>query len=140
MLISLYSAVVFAMASGCSHEIVRREAPSCQGLDWWELGRTEGVTGTPLAKALKDSRAHCDTTRDTVDLELFTNGHEAGLVEYCSPAQGLAAGRSGLAYENACPPYLEPAFLKQYETGRKVRTMEFEHTSIGPVDSTFRSL
>lgn len=125
-----------AVAMGCAHETVHVVESPCAGIDWWEVGRTDGVSGEPLEKSLRESQVRCPN----VDVDLFKNGHEAGLVEYCSPAQGLAAGRSGLAYENSCPPHLERAFLEKYQEGRRIQRMELEHSSITPLNSATRAL
>ena len=126
---------------GCAHDFAHTSASAtCGGVDWWEVGRTEGLSGTPLAKSLRESQSRCAASSSPVDIELYTNGHEAGLVEYCAPAQGLAAGRSGLPYENACPAHLEREFLKQYKAGRKLHSMELEHSSIAPFETETRAL
>jgi hypothetical protein len=119
----LISSLAALTLTACTHAPVR-EDQSCTGVDWWEAGRTDGVAGLPLAQSLKESNARCDASKHPVDLEAFENGHDAGLVDYCTPAQGLALGRSGLAYENACPAYLEGPFLQQYRIGEKLRASE----------------
>jgi hypothetical protein len=110
----------FLLASaGCSHIIAKSE-PICRGVDWWEAGRTEGVAGVPLQTALNEAN-RCE---GKIDLDAFSNGHDAGLVDFCTPSQGLALGRNGQPYMHTCPSFLEGPFLQSYETGLRVRSME----------------
>jgi hypothetical protein len=108
------------MLNGCSH-IVAKQEPICTGVDWWEAGRTEGVAGVPFKDALHETRQRCE---GKVDVDAFENGHQAGLIDFCTPAQGLALGRNGLPYDHACPSFLESAFLRNYEAGLKLRSLE----------------
>ncbi len=45
--------------------------------------------------------------------------HAEGVSFYCSVGNAYHAGTSGRAYQNICPPQLEPAFLPEYKRGRK---------------------
>ena len=127
------SVVAFSMllTTACTHTSVRAPSgDSCAKVDWWEAGRTEGVAGMPLTKAIQDSGARCVGSTHPLELELFQNGHEAGLVDYCTPSQGLVSGRSGLNYDSACPSYLEGDFKRQFEVGKKIHDLELEQADL----------
>ncbi len=113
----IFLAFTLLILTGCSHMIAKPESV-CRRFDSWEAGRTEGVAGLPLAEALKEQQC------SDIDLDAFTNGHNAGLIDFCTPAQGLALGRNGQPYFNTCPSFLEGAFLQNYEAGLRLRTME----------------
>lgn len=46
--------------------------------------------------------------------------YEAGLAEFCVPANGYRFGSSGGVYQNVCPRTVEEAWLTEYRRGRKV--------------------
>jgi hypothetical protein len=117
---SFLGALSLLVFTGCSHIIAKSE-PVCRGVDWWEAGRTEGVAGVPFDEALDESKQRC---QGQIDLEAFENGHDAGLVDFCTPSQGLALGRNGQPYLHTCPSFLEGAFMENYEAGRRLRSLE----------------
>jgi len=45
--------------------------------------------------------------------------HAAGVLEYCQPENALVAGATGKPYNQICPKLLEPAFLVEFNKGRK---------------------
>lgn len=116
---------IFAGLSGCTSTPQRKET-RCAGIDWWEMGRTDGVAGVEFQKGLAEHAAQCSGTTHPVDLTLYENGRDAGLVDYCSPQQGLAVGHSGSRYEHVCPSYLETSFLEQYRVGQRLFDLENE--------------
>jgi hypothetical protein len=113
---------------GCSTGNVKGDL-TCNGIDWYEAGRTDGVSGLPATK-INEYKTTCDRTGAPVNVELYVNGREAGLVDFCSPTRAREAGRTGMSYSHVCPSYLEAAFLKGFESGLKLRVLENEHASI----------
>ena len=130
----LVSILLFsALISSCSH-IRPKTDLTCNGIDWWEAGRTDGVIGLPLSK-LQEYKNRCENAEPTSGgattvakwstyEDLYKNGREAGLVDYCTPQQGVSAGRAGLAYDNVCPENLEHAFISAYAMGARIRALE----------------
>lgn len=45
--------------------------------------------------------------------------HKAGVLEYCQKSNAYSAGARGKAYNKICPIDLEPAFLPEFNRGRK---------------------
>lgn len=114
------------MNSGCS--TIAKTKP-CQNLDWYEIGRQDGVNGESL-KILADHRRACDGAEIPPDEDLYVNGRNAGLVEYCSPQGGLEAGKAGKVYELVCPDHLQAEFMPAYEVGRRIHLLEKDNAEI----------
>ncbi len=117
--------VAVASLAACTSAPKAKET-RCAGVDWWEMGRTDGVAGIALQKGLAEHKLQCEASSHPVDLELYENGRDAGLIDYCSPQQGLAVGHAGSNYEGVCPSYLEVAFLAQYKVGQRLHELETE--------------
>lgn len=105
-------------------------------MDWYEIGRLDGLSGTPLRK-LEEHKHQCPDGPEAVHEEMYTNGRNAGLVEYCSAQGGLEAGRNGDQYMSVCPAHLEPVFLANYQLGQKIRELEMENEDL---DARIRNL
>ncbi|RYZ68358.1 MAG: DUF2799 domain-containing protein, partial [Proteobacteria bacterium] len=127
---SLFTALCLTLLlSACSTTPARKET-RCSGVDWWEMGRTDGVSGLTLEKGLKDHSAQCKDSGFPVATDLYENGRDAGLIDYCAPQQGLAAGHAGAKYEGVCPAYLETPFLAQYKIGQRLYELEVEDNEL----------
>ncbi len=127
-------ACAMLLASGCTSLPVRlpsqeAEAPTCKNIDWFEVGRTDGSVGAKLAKS-REYSDRCQLSPSPFDGELYANGRNAGLVEYCTATIGFESGRNGSTYEGVCPDHLERAFLENYEVGQRVRQLESENSDL----------
>lgn len=98
-------------------------------MDWYEIGRLDGLSGTPYSK-LEEHKLQCPDGPEAVHEEMYANGRDAGLVEYCSAQGGLEAGRNGEEYKNVCPAHLEPDFLANFQLGHKIRELEMENEDL----------
>ena len=72
----------------------------------------------------------CDLGTTKFNRELYSNGHDVGLLEYCTTKVGLDMGKDGKAYGHVCPEYLEAGFLRGYDLGTKIRRLELENTEV----------
>lgn len=54
-----------------------------------------------------------------LNMNLLLSRHRAGVQEYCQKSNGYSAGTKGDAYNKICPADLEPAFLQEFNRGRK---------------------
>lgn len=90
----------------------------CDQLDWFEIGRNDGVLGKETLDEVEES-SDCDGFTAN-QKEMYTNGWYSGLDEFCTKGQGFAFGRSGGEYKKICPPSKELSFLKGYKKGQKV--------------------
>ena len=100
----------------------------CSQLDWFELGRSDGVQGLD-SQGYKSKQSNCDGFTKA-NHESYVNGWYAGVDEFCSPAHGFAFGRSGYKYLNVCPTSKEEAFLQYYRKGMRVFLYEKESQQI----------
>ncbi|MES2962641.1 MAG: DUF2799 domain-containing protein [Bdellovibrionota bacterium] len=119
---------VIGLAS-CSHQSKTAVADACAGIDWWETGRTDGVSGHSTFR-LDDHKRRCNSGESPVDVDLYLNGRDAGLIDFCTPQQGFSAGRSGANYENVCPLHLEETFLRSYDAGVRLSKLENQDTEL----------
>lgn len=113
-----------------------RHKVACVERDWFELGRHDGAQGAAddkLDNYAKDCRKNFSSDFET----MYTNGRNAGLVEYCTPENAFELGRMGIAYMYVCPSTVEPKFLVSYRKGQRSRELEIENKKI---DSRIDSL
>ncbi len=106
---------------------LNREA--CANSDWWELGRQDGTQGEPVGKydkRLSECRIGPDKSREN----LYLNGRNAGLAEYCQPSNGYEIGRTGQFYFYVCPVDTEVDFVSRYRIGRKVYQLEIANKNL----------
>ena len=120
------------LAVGCT-SLPLQQTPNpkalCAKTDWFEVGRNDGALGLSTGK-IAEYRVRCDDTPHPVNEELYLNGHNAGLIDYCTATVGLEAGRNGLPYENVCPGNLEKPFIESYRLGLRIRTLEQENVEL----------
>jgi hypothetical protein len=116
--------------TACTHtDVATAPQAPCKNIDWFEAGRSEGTLGLPISR-LDQHQKRCDQTPDKVNVEQYTVGRDAGLVEYCSPTVGMEAGRNDLTYKHVCPENLEKGFLTNYELGKKIRGLERDNVDL----------
>lgn len=132
------------LLTGCTTAPVagrtRVEMNLCAGIDWWELGRSDGVLGYPATRIQKHE-LRCGTGIRTTELESYMNGRDAGLIDYCSAPTGFAAGKNGAPYLHVCPEHLEKEFFANYESGKRVRQLERETADLETrIDSLVRQV
>lgn len=122
------SALFFAFNSvSCASKNV--DVATCEQADWYELGRRDGSQGTPtdrLTQHQKDCAKSFNPDWETV----YTNGRNAGLVEYCEPKNAYELGRMGVAYHYVCPSTVEPPFLLSYRKGQDARELEIQNQKL----------
>lgn len=131
---------VLAVVTSCSTlpEVVQPapQRPACANVDWYETGRMDGHSGTRLEK-ITDYRKKCEGS--SVDEELYMNGREAGLVEFCTPSGAIEAGKLGTEYRGVCPEHTEAAFLSNYKIGQRIRELEEENSDLqGRIDNLMK--
>ena len=108
----------------------------CPHRDWFEVGRQDGTLGKDFQE-LFNYQKQCANSKNRPDPILYTNGRNAGLIEYCSPQNALEAGRLGQKYHEVCPEYLEQEFLDYFTKGQKIFTLQKDNANI---DSKVRGL
>lgn len=117
-----HSCAVLTDRSGLDRE-------ACANSDWWELGRQDGTQGEPVDKydkRLSECRMGSDKSREN----LYLNGRNAGLAEYCQPSNGFEIGRTGQFYFYVCPVDTEVDFVSRYRIGRRVYQLEIANKNL----------
>jgi hypothetical protein len=114
---------IFITLSACASKST--DQATCEQADWYELGRRDGAQGTPSDR-LGQHRNGCAKSFRSDWETMYTNGRNAGLVEYCDPKNGYDLGRMGMAYLYVCPSTVEPEFLSAYRRGQQAHDIEAE--------------
>lgn len=100
--------------AACATGMSKKE---CLYADWRAIGYEDGAAGLD-AGAISRRRAACaDKARVTPDMEAYLDGREAGLDQFCRPANGFDYGARGQRYAGACAGRDEAAFVASYEKG-----------------------
>lgn len=117
----IFPFLMLALA-GCSSTPVA-VVSKCQSADWYEIGRQDGAQGEP-AERLEARRQECRNHYTEKAEAIYLNGRERGLVEYCTPENGLALGRRGELYYYVCPYNLEAGFTTAFKRGKRILALE----------------
>jgi len=113
---------------------------SCDQRDWFETGRRDGAQGATLDRLTKH-KGECGDQFNAFWETIYTNGRNAGLVEYCAPDNSYELGRMGIPYLYACPSTTENEFLAGYRRGQKARELETENQKLNTeIDSILAKL
>jgi hypothetical protein len=95
----------------------------CLTVDWQTIGFEDGVAGYS-GDRIGQHRKACAKHGVSPDLVGYQRGREAGLKEYCQPANGFRVGSHGGSYAGVCPAELDGAFASAYESGRQLYSLE----------------
>jgi hypothetical protein len=100
----------------------------CLTVDWQTVGFEDGVAGYS-GDRIGQHRKACAKHGVSPDLVGYQRGREAGLKEYCQPANGFRVGSHGGSYAGICPAELDGAFTSAYESGRQLYSLESRLTN-----------
>ncbi|MBX3023153.1 MAG: DUF2799 domain-containing protein [Bdellovibrionales bacterium] len=100
----------------------RSERVTCAQRDWYEVGRRDGSQGRTLER-LSNYKKDCGGFESPWET-LYTNGRNAGLVEFCASENAYELGRMGLSYMNVCPSTMEEDFLLAFRKGQQARVLQ----------------
>jgi hypothetical protein len=95
----------------------------CRAVDWRTIGYEDGVAGYPGDRIALHRKA-CAKYGVRPDLTLYQEGREQGLREYCQPSNGYRLGARGGGYGGICPADLEPAFVRAFDSGHQLYTLQ----------------
>ncbi|WP_319784053.1 DUF2799 domain-containing protein [Oceanisphaera sp. IT1-181] len=95
----------------------------CLTANWLDQGFRDGRSGQPLTRIV-DHRQACTKVGVIPKDTLYFQGRDQGIVHYCTSENGLAVGRQGHPYRNACPAALEHKFLVSYKQGKQLYEAE----------------
>ncbi len=80
----------------------------CATADWRQLGVQDGNRGRSDRAA--DYYESCAKAGIAVNVAVYREGRNQGLVNYCQPANALNEGLAGNSYEGVCPAPLDQNF------------------------------
>jgi cell fate (sporulation/competence/biofilm development) regulator YmcA (YheA/YmcA/DUF963 family) len=111
--------LIFLVAlTSCQTLEIAAKKDDCSNLDWFEIGRSDGVQGlNSLSWGSKEKE--CNNFNEAHH-QGYVNGWYAGVDDFCSESHGFAFGKSGHEYNNVCPESKEPDFVAAYRKGIKV--------------------
>ena len=108
-------ALALMVAGGCAS----MNEDQCTYADWYTVGMEDGTRGYSMSR-LGAHRKACAKHAVTPDLERYSAGRDQGLQSFCTPANGVARGKSGAGYTDVCPAQLSGDFRRGWELGRDV--------------------
>ncbi|MCP4316822.1 MAG: DUF2799 domain-containing protein [Hyphomicrobiales bacterium] len=112
----------------------------CQTANWRDLGQRNGQQGKASSYIVEHEKA-CARFGTPVDGTAWRTGWEVGIRQYCTPQNGLQAGRDGKFYVQSCPADLVPGFLRTYAVGKRVYDAKSQRDSIrNEIDNLNRSV
>lgn len=133
---ALSLAVVAALlGAGCSG----MSEQACVTADWRTVGFEDGTLGRSEA-TIGRYRQQCADHGVAPDLDSYRAGHAEGVRLYCRESNGFGVGHSGATYQGVCPADLEPAFVAEYNSGRRLHDLESALASVdGRIASNYRA-
>jgi len=105
--------------SGCAS----MSKEECLAMDWRTIGYEDGVAGYS-GDRIATHRKACAKYGVRSDLDLYQAGRAQGLREYCRPTNGYRLGSGGATYRGVCPANLEGDFLRAFEAGQQLYTLQ----------------
>jgi len=91
----------------------------CLTADWYQIGYEDGARGFPDTR-IGAHREACAKHGISPDFRSYQDGHEEGVIRFCTPQNGFSQGKNGYQYAGICPPGLEGRFLDGYDAGRQI--------------------
>lgn len=91
----------------------------CLTADWYQIGYEDGARGYADTR-IASHREACAKHGISPDFRSYQDGHEEGIIRFCTSSNGFAQGKRGYQYSGICPPSLEGDFLDGYEAGRQI--------------------
>lgn len=92
----------------------------CRVADWGVVGDTDGAAGYNPQSRFADHVKSCSKSGATPNQTQWYQGYQTGIKRFCTPLSGASHGESGGAYNNVCPPEMEPGFVRGYSLGKRV--------------------
>ena len=88
----------------------------CLTANWYDIGFEDGAKGYKASYIARHRKA-CSKYEVAPDLDMYLQGRDAGLIEYCTPYNGFHLGHKGLKLNDVCKGDLKERFLEAYNNG-----------------------
>ena len=105
------------------HGCATMSKDECRQADWYIKGLDDATQGYALDRVVEHGKA-CARAKITPDMKTYREGHAKGARLYCVPEKGYSEGRRGAAYNGICPPELEGKFLRAYQDGQELYSIQ----------------
>ena len=103
--------------SACASGMSKNE---CLTADWRAIGYEDGLRGLDASAVSGRRQACANKANVTADMDAYLAGREAGLSEFCRPANGFEYGSRGQRYAGVCAGKNEAPFVVAYQRGLKL--------------------
>jgi len=127
------TAAIIIMMAGCAS--VSKE--DCLLTDLYEIGRMDGRQGKPRT-TFQGRAKPCLEHGISADRQAYYQGHDQGLLYYCTEQNGFELGQQGLPYNSVCPLQLEPTFRAGYHKGMQSFCSEQKGFELGRQGQAYR--
>ncbi|RZJ78049.1 MAG: DUF2799 domain-containing protein, partial [Brevundimonas sp.] len=91
----------------------------CLAGAWGQVGYADGAAGYAMSR-LNEHVEACAKYGVAPEEAVYMSARADGLRQYCTPANGFRAGRTGGSYAGVCPAHLERDFLPAFRDGETV--------------------
>lgn len=91
----------------------------CLTADWYQIGYEDGTKGHPASRFAKHKKA-CAKYEVTPILDIYLDGRDEGLRQFCTPYNAYRLGIRGKSYQNQCAAISPAEFIQAYNRGRDV--------------------
>ena len=95
VLVALLLLVTLASCSSLSKS-------ECEVGDWYAIGKSDGYDGSPAVSRIARHNEACNKYGISVDHERYNQGHQEGLLSYCTLDRGVSEGKAGRSYAGVC--------------------------------------
>jgi len=119
----LTRAAVLGLATVAVAACTTMSESECRTVDWRTIGYEDAVGGY-AGDRIGVHRKACAKYGVSTDLAAYQAGRDEGLREYCQPANGFRVGSHGNEYGGTCPASLEAAFLRSFESGHRLYSLQ----------------
>lgn len=106
-------------------------ASTCQELDWYQIGREDGLKGLS-GQGRRPVKSVCADSDQSLSEAIYNNGFDNGIAQFCSFENGYQIGYHKLksASSDLCPPVAKADFLAGVDQGEQVLKLETEERSL----------
>jgi hypothetical protein len=110
--------VSILVLSGCA----TLNEEECLTADWYQIGYEDGARGYPDTR-IASHREACAKHGIAPQFRDYQDGHDEGVLSFCTQRNGFVQGQKGYQYSGICPPSVERDFLDAYQAGREIYTV-----------------
>jgi hypothetical protein len=129
--IGIMFVAVMLVLSGCA----TLSEDECLVADWYQIGYEDGARGYPDTR-IASHREACAKHGIAPQFRDYQDGHDEGVLSFCTQRNGFIQGQKGYQYTGICPPSVEGDFLDAYQAGREIYSVQ---SAVSSLESEQRS-